>query len=161
MRSRQRPTPRCKARLIFQLPLLRPGNISVCLRAVLNVGGNSIAESAENLNSLARSVAKTLQLLSLRGVKVDKTLTPALCDGLADSNACVDLTGLRFAGDISGSVQIGEGAPQALVLHDIEAAQAAEVLGQVALASSCKSLSCAVCGRKQALTAVEIWQAET
>jgi hypothetical protein len=99
---------------------------------VLNLGGNSITASADSLHSLARSLGKTLQLLSLRGVTAAAGLS--LGDGLAALDACVDLSGLQVSGGagVAGCVQLGAGGLRTLVLRDVAPAQVPPAQGSSA-----------------------------
>ena len=105
---------------------------------VLNLGGNSVGKSAANINSLAGSVAKTLQLLSLRGCSVAAGISPTIGNGLTGLDACIDLSGLQMdwgrtrqvvsPEDITSCVELGASAPQTLVLRDIMPQQVNTVL---------------------------------
>ena len=96
---------------------------------VLNLGGNSFRKSAANINSLAGSVAKTLQLLSLRGCSVAAGLSLTIGNGLTSLDACIDLSGLQIDGDdIASCVELGASAPQTLVVRDIMPQQVASIL---------------------------------
>ena len=106
---------------------------------VMNLGGNFISESASNVNALVRSVSKSLQLVSLRGTKVAGPLSPVLCDGMADLDFVADFSGIEAAAGLAAAIQVGNGAPRAIVLRGATVEQGNEV-ASLHVGSSCTDL---------------------